>query len=196
MDTDRFKKQIDFVIEIDKLKHVFRQTVLMDSSRQENDAEHSWHLAVMVILFSEYAENGIDVPRVLKMVLLHDLVEIDAGDTFCYDAESMNDQAKRESAAADRIFAMLPDNQAEEFRMLWSEFQQRRTAESHFANAIDRFQPLLHNYTTKGLMWKRHSIKKHQVIERNKPIKEGAPLLWAYAKTMIDDAVKRGYLSE
>lgn len=197
MNSDRLRKQIDFIIEIDKLKRILRQTVLMDCSRQENDAEHSWHLAVMALLLSEYAvECGIDMFRVLKMVLIHDLVEIDAGDTYCYDVERMHDQTEREESAADRIFTILPGDQAKEFRRLWDEFQQRRTPESLFAGALDRFQPLLHNYMTKGYMWKRHSIKKHQVIERNQPIKEGSSLLWAYAEKMIDNAVKRGYLSE
>jgi putative hydrolase of HD superfamily len=197
MDNNRLRKQIDFIIEIDKLKRVIRQTVLMDCSRQENDAEHSWHLSVMSFLLSEYAEGSdVDILRVFKMVVLHDLVEIDAGDTYCYDAEGIIDQDKRERIAADRIFAILPDDQASECRVLWEEFQERSTPESRFAGALDRFQPLLHNYMTEGFMWKRHSIKKSQVIERNKPIEEGAPLLWEYAKRMIDDAVARGYLAE
>jgi len=197
MHLDRLKQQIRFVIEIDKLKRVVRQTILMDRSRLENDAEHSWHLAVMAMLLSEYAaENNIDLFRVIKMVLVHDLVEIDAGDTYCYDDEAIEDQRQREEKAADRIFCVLPDDQSKEIRILWDEFNDRETPEARFAASLDRLQPLLHNYNTDGLMWKKNGIKSSQVISRNRPIKDGAPPLWDYAAGLIDDAVRKGFLGK
>jgi putative hydrolase of HD superfamily len=192
----RLDAQIRFVIEIDKVKHVLRQTDLMDGSRRENDAEHSWHLAVMALLLAEYAAGDIDLSRVARMVLIHDLVEIDAGDTFCYDEEGAKDKAEREQAAADRIFAVLPDDQAVELRALWDEFEARETADAKFAASLDRLQPLMHNYHTQGAAWRRHGIVRSQVVSRNEHIAEGAPVLWEYARRLIDDAVTRGYLAE
>ena len=195
MQYEKLKKQIAFIIEIDKLKHIFRQTFLMDASRRENDAEHSWHLAVMAILLAEYAEDEhLDVLRVVKMVLIHDIVEIDAGDTYCYDEEGAKDKAEREQKAADRLFNMLPSEQAEEFRILWEEFEACATPQARFAASLDRFQPLLHNYETKGQSWKEHRITSSQVLERNKPIQNGAPLLWQYTEELIADAIDKGYL--
>jgi len=197
MHLDRFKQQLRFIIEIDKLKRVVRQTILMDRSRRENDAEHSWHLAVMAMLLSEYAaENTIDLFRVIKMVLVHDLVEIDAGDTYCYDDEAIKDQLQREEKAADRIFNILPEDQSKEIRILWDEFNDRETPEARFAAALDRLQPLLHNYSTDGLMWKKNGIKSNQVISRNRPIEDGAPTLWEYAAGLIDDAVRKKFLAK
>ncbi|MGE4283572.1 MAG: HD domain-containing protein [Clostridia bacterium] len=195
MFDDRLKKQIDFIIEIDKIKHIFRQTVLMDGSRNENDAEHSWHLAVMAILLSEYAaEKNINILRVVKMVLIHDLVEIDAGDTFCYDVKGNEDKACREQKAAERIFNILPEDQAKEVWELWEEFEDRITIEARFAAALDRFQPMLHNYNTNGHTWVKYNISREQVTTRNQPIEEGAPELWEYAKKMIEDSVDRGMI--
>jgi putative hydrolase of HD superfamily len=197
MDHDRLEKQVQFIIEIDRLKNIARQTILMDRSRRENDAEHSWHIAVMALLLFEYSKDkNIDICRVVKMILIHDLVEIDAGDTYCYDPEAVNDQTEREEKAADRIFNILPGDQAKELRALWNEFERGNTPESRFAAALDRLQPLLHNYNTEGFMWKKHNIKKTQVITRNRRIEEGAPVLWKYASALIDDAVNRGYLDE
>ncbi|MDD5521361.1 MAG: HD domain-containing protein [Kiritimatiellae bacterium] len=193
--NDRLKKQINFVIEIDKLKNIYRQTLLMDGKRYENDAEHSWHLGLMVLLFSEYAAGkNIDLFRVIKMVLIHDLVEIDAGDTFCYDKKAALDKNEREQRAADRIFSILPADQSMEFRSLWEEFERMVTPESRFAAALDRFQPLLHNYNTQGAAWKKHGVSSDSVLERNKHIVNGAPELWMFAKTLIEDAVRKGYL--
>jgi len=196
MDAARLARQLDFIIEIDKLKHVFRQTLLMDASRLENDAEHSWHLAAMAVLLHEYAaEKGIDLPRVVAMVLVHDLVEIDAGDTYCYDEAGNRDKAEREQAAADRIFAILPPDQAAAVRGLWEEFEAMATPESRFAAALDRLQPLLHNFRTQGAQWRKHGVNAGQVLERNQRMHDGAPELWAYAEAMIRDAVARGYLA-
>ncbi|WHH61211.1 HD domain-containing protein [Petroclostridium sp. X23] len=195
MIDERLKKQIEFIVEIDKLKHIFRQTILMNKSRNENDAEHSWHLAVMAILLSEYAaEKNIDVQRVVKMVLIHDLVEIDAGDTFCYDEKGNEDKACREQKAADRIFNMLPSDQAKEIRDLWDEFEERISPEARFAAALDRLQPLIHNYNTDGHTWTKHNISSDMIIARNQPIEEGAPALWEYAKKMIREYVDKGVI--
>ena len=195
MTTDRLAQQIRFIIEIDKVKQVFRQTYIMDGSRKENDAEHSWHLAVMTMLLSEYAaEQDIDVLRVMKMVLVHDLVEIDAGDVLVYDDAGNADKAEREQKAADRIFAILPADQASELRALWDEFEARQTGESRFAAALDRLQPLLHNYHTQGAAWREHGVTVDRVIARNCHVADGSPTLWAYAEGFIRDAVEKGYL--
>jgi len=196
MTDDRLSRQIGFVREIDKLKAVFRQTWLLDGSRKENDAEHSWHLATMAMLLGEHAaEPGIDVARVVRMTLVHDLVEIDAGDTFVYDEAGARDKARREQAAADRLFALLPPDQAAEMRALWEEFEARQTPEARFAAALDRLQPLLHNYYTQGAAWREHGVKLAQVLDRNRHMAEGAPRLWAFAERLIRDAVEKGYLA-
>ena len=194
---DRFKRQIEFILEVDKLKHVLRQTILMDKSRRENSAEHSWHIALTVMVLSEYAGDAdIDFFRVMKILLVHDLIEIDAGDTYCYDDRGRQDQAAREKLAADRIFNILPPDQAGTFRDLWDEFEERKTPESRFANALDRVQPLLHNYFTRGQTWQENNIKIDQVKSRMQPVDDGAPVLWNYVSSLIDDAVKKGFLSE
>jgi len=194
---DRFKRQIEFILEVDKLKHVRRQTILMDKSRRENSAEHSWHIALTVMVLSEYARDAdIDFFRVMKILLVHDLIEIDAGDTYCYDDQGRQDQAAREKLAADRIFNILPPDQAGTFRDLWDEFEERKTPESRFANALDRVQPLLHNYFTRGQTWQENNIKIDQVKSRMQPVDDGAPVLWNYVSSLIDDAVKKGFLSE
>jgi putative hydrolase of HD superfamily len=196
MDEERLKKQIEFIEEIDKVKQIYRKTILMDGSRNENDAEHSWHLGVMAILLSEYAGKRIDLLKVIKMVLIHDIVEIDAGDTYCYDEEAGLDKREREERAADRIFNILPPDQAKEFRDLWEEFEECKTPEARFAASLDRFQPLLHNYKTCGVSWKEHGITKDMVLKRNTLIAEGAPDLWDFTRKIIDDSVEEEYLKE
>ena len=194
-DDERLRRQIEFLIEIDKLKGVFRQTWLMDGSRRENDAEHSWHLALLAVLLAEYAAEGdVDLLRVVKMVLVHDLVEIDAGDVYVYDRGKSAEWQVREREAAERIFRILPADQADELRALWEEFEARATPEARFAAALDRFQPLLHNYQTQGKAWREHGVTSDQVIAHNRHMAEGAPRLWQYAHDLIRDAVKRGYL--
>jgi putative hydrolase of HD superfamily len=194
---DRFKQQIEFILEVDKLKQVLRQTILMDKSRRENSAEHSWHIALTVMVLSEYARDAdIDFFRVMKILLVHDLIEIDAGDTYCYDDQGRKDQGQREKVAADRIFNILPPDQAGTFRDLWDEFEERKTPESRFANALDRVQPLLHNYFTRGQTWQDNDIKSDQVKSRMQPVDDGAPVLWNYVSSLINDAVKKGFLSE
>jgi putative hydrolase of HD superfamily len=195
VDNERLEKQIEFIVEIDKLKKVCRQTVLMDGSRHENDAEHSWHLAVMAMLLSEYAvDKGINVSKVIKMVLIHDIIEIDAGDTFCYDDKAHEDKQEREQRAAERLFSILPPDQAKELMGLWQEFEERKTIEARFAAALDRLQPLLHNYHTNGHSWQKHHITSDRVIERNGAIEEASNVLWNYAKELIDKAVDKGFL--
>jgi len=194
---ERLKQQIQFIIEIDKLKQIIRQTYLTDSSRQENSVEHSWHLAVMAMVLSEYAnEPDIDLGKVIKMVLVHDIVEIDAGDTFLYDPELTESKIQRELAAADRIFSLLPEDQAAEFRGLWDEFEFRETKEAKFAFALDRFQPMLHNVVTKGKAWQKHGVKKSQVIRKNTPMQEGAADLWEYMSNLLDGAAEQGFIAE
>ena len=194
---DRFRRQIEFILEVDKLKHVLRRTILTDKSRRENSAEHSWHIALTVMVLSEYARDAdIDFLRVMKILLVHDLIEIDAGDTYCHDEKGKKNQAERERLAADRIFNILPPDQAGTFRDLWDEFEDRKTPESRFANALDRVQPLLHNYFTQGQTWLENDIKSDQVKSRMQPVDDGAPVLWNYVSSLIDDAVKKGFLSE
>ncbi len=195
MSSDRLTQQIEFIVEIDKLKHVLRQTQLVDAPRQENDAEHSWHLATMAILLSEYAREEVDLLRVVKMLLIHDVVEIDAGDTFAYDEKGNEDKVERERKAADRIFNLLPEDLAAEVYETWEEFEARETPEARYAAALDRFQPILLNYRTEGAGWKKHGISCDQVIARNRHIEEGAPELWACARAMIEDAVRKGWLA-
>lgn len=197
MDNNRLAQQIQFIIEIDKLKNILRQTLLTDESRRENSAEHSWHLAMMAILLAEYAPStDVDLLRVIKMLLIHDLVEIDAGDTFCYDLQANQNKALREVQAANRLFGMLPEEQGVELRELWQEFETQQTTEAQFAAALDRLQPLLHNQQTRGGTWRLHGISRQQVLQRMSPVKDGAPALWQLVEQAIEDAVAAGYLSE
>lgn len=191
---ERLKKQIDFIIEVDKLKTIFRQSFITDKSKYENDAEHSWHLALMAFLLSEHTNEKIDLLKVIKMVLIHDLVEIDAGDTYCYDKKANLDKRDREVKCAQRIFNMLPDDQCREMFELWEEFEQMETPEAKYAAALDRLQPVMLNYTAEGLSWKNHGIHMEQVIERNRKIQNGSEKLWKAAEEMIHDGKKKGYL--
>jgi putative hydrolase of HD superfamily len=194
--SDRFKRQVEFLLEIDRLKHTFRQTILLDRSRNENSVEHSWHISLSAMIFSEYADsNVVDLGRVIYMLLLHDLVEIDAGDTYCYDEQARMDQHDREQRAAERIFGLLPADQVKDFRTLWDEFEAAETPEARYAHAMDRFQAFLHNYFTQGQVWRQHGIRRHQVVRRMQPVERGAPLLWDYVRTLIDDAVQKGFLA-
>jgi putative hydrolase of HD superfamily len=196
-DGERFKSQIEFILEIDKLKNVLRRTTLLDRSRQENSAEHSWHIALILLVLFEYAdEDNLNFLQVIKLLLAHDLVEIDAGDTYCYDEVGGQDQKIRETKAAERIFNILPPDQAHAFRALWDEYEDKDTPESKFANALDRLHPFLHNYFTRGHTWQKHGIRKSQVIARMQPVDDGSHLLWDYVSGLIDDAVEKGYLKK
>jgi putative hydrolase of HD superfamily len=194
MSEDRLSQQLRFILEMDELKHVLRQTLLPGDQRRENDAEHSWHFALMAVVLAEHAEGDVDPLRVVKMALIHDLVEIDAGDTFAYDEAAHADKEERERAAADRIFALLPAQQSGEMRELWEEFEARESADSCFAAALDRLQPLLLNYASGGDTWRRHGVRRDQVVARNKHIREGAPALWEFAADLIERAVAEGKL--
>ena len=174
-DSERFSRQMEFIVEIDKLKHIERQSALCDGTRQENDSEHSWHIALMAILFSEYANSlDIDLLKVVKMLLIHDLVEIDAGDTFAYDVIGNADKAKRERKAANRIFGILPDDQKEELLSLWEEFESLSTPEARFASALDKLQPLILSFNNKGWSWKKHSVTSNQILESKKEMVSGS----------------------
>jgi putative hydrolase of HD superfamily len=192
----RLAQQIEFIAECDKLKEIFRQTLLTQSRRAENDAEHSWHLCLCVIVLAEHANApDLDILRVLKMVIVHDLVEIDAGDTFAYDTAAMVNQHEREAVAAERIFGLLPPDQAREFRALWDEFEEKRTPEAKFATAVDRFQPMLLNVRTQGGGWKKHGITHDRVVARNQHVAAGSTGLWEYADRMLQEAVAAGHLA-
>lgn len=195
MKNIRLQQQLDFIIEIDKLKHIYRETLLTDGSRNENDAEHSWHIAIMAILLCEHAtDTDIDIFRVVKMLLIHDLVEIDAGDLFCYSEQDVQAHKAREAQAAERLFGMLPSNQAQEFRELWQEFEAQETPEACFAASIDRLQPLLHNYKTNGYSWKKHGVSSGKVWQRVQPIQKISPALWKLVEELIQSSVQKGYL--
>lgn len=194
--NQRLQQQIDFICEIDRLKTVLRQTLLMDSSRQENSAEHSWHLALMALTLAEYAPPEVDIPQAIKQLLIHDLVEIDAGDTFCYDTAANLNKAEREQAAADRLFGLLPSDQQTEIRQLWQEFEDQATPTARFAAALDRIQPLLHNQRTAGGTWKQHGITREQVMRRMAPVETGAPELWPFVLKTIKDCTAAGYIAD
>ncbi|WP_037081214.1 HD domain-containing protein [Pseudonocardia spinosispora] len=191
----RLASQIGFILEVDRLKTILRRTPLVAADRRENDAEHSWHLALMVIVLAEYAVEPIDVVRALKLVLIHDLVEIYAGDTFVYDASAQVDQVEREQAAAARLFPLLPDDQASEFRALWDEFELRRTPEARFAKAMDRLQPMLLSFHNEGGTWRTPGVTDAEVRRRMSVIGDGAPELWTYAQRLIELAADRGWVA-
>jgi putative hydrolase of HD superfamily len=191
----RLAAQIGFIVEVDRLKTVLRRSPLIAADRRENDAEHSWHLALMVLVLAEYAQARIDVARTLKLVLVHDLVEIYAGDTFIYDAAAQRDQARRELEAAERLFPLLPPDQAAEFRSLWDEFEQRRTPEARFARAVDRLQPMLLSFNNRGGTWRTPGVTDADVRRRMSVIDDGSAELWDYAQKLIDLGAARGWLA-
>ena len=194
MSFEQLRKQVDFIHEIDKVKYIQRKTKLFNSNRNENDAEHSWHLAVMAIVLSGHANEQIDVLRVIKMLLIHDVVEIDAGDIFLYDATQNHTNTDAELRAAKRIFGLLPQAQAEEFIAIWEEFEVGITPEAKFARSMDRFEPLLQNVSNNGGTWKEFNVKYDKVIEKKGVIKEGSQKLWDFAKELIDESVDKGIL--
>jgi putative hydrolase of HD superfamily len=190
----RLAQQLEFIREVDRLKSVLRQTPLLDQSRQESDAEHCWEVALMAVLLAGYADPPVQVHRVVVMLLVHDLVEIDAGDTFIYDDQAVATQKRRERTAADRIFGLLPAEQGAELRVLWEEFEAQESAEARFAKAMDRLQPLLHNYLTGGGTWRAPGVTQERVVARKELIGLAAPELWTYARGLIEDAVEQGFL--
>ena len=197
MDKERLKQQFDFCREIDKEKFIKRQTYLSDKEHKENDAEHAWHMAVMTLLLSEYANEEIDVLKTISMLLIHDLVEIDAGDTYAYDEEAKKTQKERELAAADRIFGLLPEDQGKKFRALWEEFEACETPEAKFARTMDNVQPMMLNHATDGKSWKERGVQLSQILKRNERKKEGSKELWNYSfENFIKPNVEAGRIKE
>lgn len=197
MDKERLKKQMDFCLEVDKEKFITRQTYKSDGNTKENDAEHAWHMALMTILLAEYANEPIDVLKTVTMLLIHDLVEIDAGDTYAYDEEGKKTQEAREQAAADRIFAILPEDQEQKLRSLWEEFEARKTPEARFARTMDNLQPLMLNNATDGKSWQERGIFLSQILGRNARSAEGSKELWDYAfENFIMPNVKKGRVTD
>ena len=194
--SERMDRQINFILELDKEKNILRQTHLTGHGRRENDAEHSWHLAVMAYLLKEYANEPIDIARVMIMCLIHDAVEIDAGDTYAYDKEGLSTQKEREAKAADRIFGLLPADQRDEFRGIFEEFEANETPEARFAHAMDNFQPLLLNNSNNGGDWKEHDVCLEQVLGRQNKIKLGSEEIFARTMEILEDNVKKGTLKK
>ena len=196
MNSVELLQQLDFIKEIDKIKYIQRRTKLIGSDRNENDAEHSWHLAMMAIVLAEHSNEPIDVLKVVKMVLIHDIVEIDAGDTFIYDENKDHSNTEEERAAANRIFGLLPKRQSEEMIAIWEEFEAGKTQEAKFARAMDRLEPLLQNVSNNGGTWKEFDVNYNKVYEKKKVIAEGSTAIWDLAKGIINESVERGILSK
>ena len=192
MDKERFEKQIQFILEIDKEKNILRQTHLSGHGRRENDAEHAWHMAIMIYLLKEYANEEIDLAKTMMMALIQDVVDIDAGDTYAYDAQGVTSQREREDKAADRIFGMLPEEQNKELRSLFEEFEAGETAEARFAKVMDNFQPLLLNNSNDGGDWREHGVCKAQVMKRHCTTEKGSKEIWEYARNLIEKNVEKG----
>lgn len=189
---ERIEQQVAFAVEIDKVKNIFRQTWLSDGKRKENDAEHAWHAALMAVLLAEYSNEPVDTLKVVKMLLIHDLVEIDAGDSYAYDEAAQATAHEREQKAADRIFGMLPKDQEEEFRSLWDEFEEYETPESRFAHVMDNFQPLLLNDAADGKGWREHQVKRANIEKRNRKTPEGSKTISEYIEKVIDRNIEKG----
>lgn len=194
MKTDELIKQVAFIKEIDKLKYIQRKTKLFNSDRNENDAEHSWHLAMMTIVMAAHSDKPLDVLRVVKMVLIHDIVEIDAGDTFIYDTTKNHSNTEEELLAAKRIFGLLPAAQAEEFIAIWEEFEEGVTDDAKFAKAMDRFEPLLQNTSNNGGTWAEFNVPYQKVYDKKKAIKNGSSIIWDYAEKLLNESVENGIL--
>lgn len=194
INSEKLKKQIEFIIIIDEMKNVLRRNLVVDASRRENDAEHSWHLAIMAMLLEEYSADKVDISKVMKIAVVHDLVEVYAGDTFAYDVKGNEDKLDREIMAADKLFGMLKEGQGEEIRALWDEFEAKETAESKYANAIDRLQPLLLNYLTNGHTWKLGDVHAPQIYKRMDIIRTATPELWHIVEGIISTSIETGLL--
>lgn len=189
---DRLRRQLEFALEIDKEKNVFRQTHLSDHGRNENDAEHAWHMAVMAYLLREYANESVDISKVMLMCLIHDVVEIDAGDTYCYDEDGLKTQQERENAAKERLYSILPEDQKEELILIFDEFEANETAEAKYAHAMDNLQPLILNHSNGGSDWKEHGVSAEQVYGRQSKTKLGSEKLFEYTDEIIKEHIKKG----
>lgn len=194
--NERIKKDIEFIVELDRMKTILRQTSLIGEDRREDDAQHSWHIAVMTMVLSEYSNDEFDVNRAIKMLLIHDLVELYAGDTFCYDAAANLDKRDRELQAADKIFGMLGDEKGLFFRALWDEFEGMKTPEAKFAASMDRLQPMLNNYYNDGGTWRKFGVAHQDVIKRISPLKGTSDQLWQFVEDMLEDAYQRGLITK
>lgn len=193
---NRLEQQLSFIMELDKVKQIMRQTYLADGSRKENDAEHSWHLTLMAFVLAEYANEPVDVCKLMKMVMLHDIIEIDAGDTYAYDTTGNASKRQRELRAAERIYRLLPADQAAEYRGLWDEFEAMETPEAKFANTLDKIQPLLLNHASGGRSWQEHGVKESQIRGRNARTAEGSESLWQYAASLIEENIRKGNIKK
>ncbi|MBE5888972.1 MAG: HD domain-containing protein [Lachnospiraceae bacterium] len=194
-DQERLEKQMAFIREIDKEKQIFRQSYVTDGTRKENDAEHAWHMAIMTFLLSEYANEEIDVLKTIRMILIHDIVEIDAGDTYAYDDSAKATQHEREERAANRLFGMLPEDQAKDLRALWDEFEAGETKEARFARTMDNVQPLLLNDATGGKAWEEHDVPLSKIMKRNERTAKGSETLWEYSRdNLIKKNVAEGHI--
>lgn len=196
MNLDILLQQVAFIHEIDKLKYIQRKTRLFNSDRRENDAEHSWHLAMMALTLAEHSNEPVDILKVLKMLLIHDLVEIDSGDVFLYDTIVNHDNTEAERKAAERIFGLLPAKQAKEFVAIWEEFETGDTAEARFARSMDRFEPILQNVSNQGGTWTEHDVPYQTVMEKTRKIEHGSKIIWDFTETLIDDSVVKGYIKK
>ena len=196
MQNENLLKQVAFIKEIDKLKYIQRKTKLFNSDRPENDAEHSWHLAMMTIVLAEHSDKKIDVLKVLKMVLIHDIVEIDAGDTFIYDTTKNHTNTEEELMAAERIFGLLPIEQAKEFIEIWKEFEEGITDEARFAKSMDRFEPLLQNTSNNGGTWAEFNVPYQKVYDKKIAIKNGSEAIWDYAENLLNESLEKGILKK
>ena len=192
----RFEQQMNFILEMDKMKSIQRQTYLADGSRKEDDAEHSWHLTLMAFVLAEYANESVDVLKTMKMVMLHDVIEIDAGDTYAYDTAANATKRERELKAAKRIFGLLPEDQESDYRALWDEFEAMETMEAKFANCLDKIQPILLTNQAHGKSWKEHGVQKSQIMGRNARTGEGSQELWTYVKKLIDNNIGNGNIKD
>jgi len=196
MNFEHLLQQVAFIHEIDKVKYIQRKSRLFSSDRRENDAEHSWHLAVMAMVLARHANEPVDTLKVIKMLLIHDVVEIDAGDVFLYDTVLNHTNTEAERKAAERIFGLLPTEQAEEFTAIWEEFEAGETPEAKFARAIDRLEPLLQDVSNKGIVWREHNISYDKVVQKNSIIQQGSQTLWDFGKSLIDEMAEKGVLKK
>lgn len=191
---EKLIKDINFIVEIDKMKSIYRRTEVINEKKREDDAQHSWHIAIMAMVLHEYCDEEIDLLKTIKMLLIHDLVEIYAGDTFCYDKIANGDKKDREKIAAEKIFGLLEEDKGEEFKALWEEFEAMETPEAKFSASMDRLQPMLNNYNNGGGTWKEYSVPKEDILKRIEPVKYSSKKLWEFVLYMLEDAQKKGYI--
>lgn len=196
IENERLRKQLCFLVEADKMKEVFRRTINLNSRRRENDAEHSWSFALYALILQEYASDSIDINKVIKMALVHDLVEVYAGDTFAYDSKGYEDKSRREQESAEKLFGILECDQKDEIKALWEEFEANETPEAKFANCCDRIQPLIHNYLTEGHTWKEGDVSSAQVLDRMNVMKNNAPELWNVVEGVVKACIEQGDLKK